>query len=370
MLQANFSRTSEELGAAQQLCEQQGGELSSALADIDRLEADLRALAVPSVKGLRSPSMLSKAASYSSWWRRFASYFVGGKEEVSAASQKVAELNSIVSALRRNLTAAAMALESKEDLVVELSEQIEEFEEEAEKRRRSYAALKQGIAALQSENRELEESVLARDAELLDVAVQLDREAEERIVEALQQRASLDFLNRTGHARQVVSSVLIAQLEGELEQKELELSRLESHALELRGDLEAKSAAFLEQRALNSDLGGECVKGEARLRKLELLLDDGRADLKDSRKMGEEKDALIAELRLQLDASSADEGVKDSFISHLKQKVADHSGFSKRQDEYIGSLQQELALLRARVEVLVREADTGDSLYRSIFGVL
>lgn len=52
-------------------------------------------------------------------------------------------MNRTIHVLHDNLTAMSNVIESKDDIIQELSEQLEEYEEEADKRRDAYVALKE-----------------------------------------------------------------------------------------------------------------------------------------------------------------------------------------------------------------------------------
>lgn len=96
--------------------------------------------------------------------------------------ERIEAMNRTINRLRENLTAMSHALESKEDLICELSEQLEENEEEAEKRRKAYAALRDGISTLQEENSDLIEAVEVRDEWLLEASLNRDLQALEEYI--------------------------------------------------------------------------------------------------------------------------------------------------------------------------------------------
>lgn len=140
-LKANYSLQVTELKSSKELLTQQEKELADAYKEIGQLEEDMRNVAGPSLRRLRQPSIFSRIL------ERIFPVWVGGKGSVksgrrakgraaalSAALETAQAMNRTVESLRENLTAMASLLDSRESAIEELSEQLAEGIEEADKR--------------------------------------------------------------------------------------------------------------------------------------------------------------------------------------------------------------------------------------------
>ena len=196
-LKANYSLQVTELKSSRELLTQQEKELADAYKEIGQLEEDMRNVAGPSLRRLRQPSIFSRILG------RMFPVWVGGKGSLksgrrakgraaalSAALETAQAMNRTVESLRENLTAMASLLDSKETAIEELSEQLAEGIEEADKRyrtpclfsilrypwirnrllteiftccrREAYIDLKDGVDNLQEENIRLLEDLESR----------------------------------------------------------------------------------------------------------------------------------------------------------------------------------------------------------------
>ena len=143
-LQSNFTLQKEDLRVRKSLLAVQDKELADAYKEIGQLEEDFKNVAEPSLRRLRQPSFFSRMleSAFPVW--------AGGKGSgknsrrvkgrgaaATAAIENALAMNRTVESLRENLTAMAAALEGKEVAIEELSEQLAERVEEAEKRYKS-----------------------------------------------------------------------------------------------------------------------------------------------------------------------------------------------------------------------------------------
>jgi len=148
-------------------------ELMDAYEEIGKLEAELHNVAGSSIRRLTKPSFFGKLWGYS--WNPLGIFsFDNNNNNKDKNNDEIFIMNRTIHGLYDNLTAMNNALESKDDIIQELSEQLEEYEEEADKRRDAYVALKEGITQLQEENIRLEEVLDTRDIELIDMINQLN----------------------------------------------------------------------------------------------------------------------------------------------------------------------------------------------------
>ena len=142
-------------------------ELAAAYEEIEKLEDDLRQVSLPTVKKMKTHTNL-----FSRMWG-YALTIMNNNNDYSLLEKqenKINELSSLIEVLRENITAMTDALLSKEDLIIELSDQLDENEEESNHRRKAYAALKDGILQLQEESIELQDGIDDRDHALVDMA--------------------------------------------------------------------------------------------------------------------------------------------------------------------------------------------------------
>jgi len=142
-------------------------ELTSAYEEIEKLEDDLRQVSLPTVKKMKTHTNV-----FSRMWG-FALTIMNNNNDynlIEKQENKIQELSSLIDLLRENITAMTDALLSKEDLIIELSDQLEENEEESNHRRKAYSELKDGILQLQEESIELQDGIDERDHTILDMA--------------------------------------------------------------------------------------------------------------------------------------------------------------------------------------------------------
>lgn len=138
-IRLNFTVQSMELRVTKARQVEQEKELSDAYKEIGQLEDDMKNVAEPSLRRLRQPSFFSRIL------ERAFPVWVGGKgssksgkrakgRTASAVTESMQTMNRTMDSLRENLTAMAAAMEGKAVLIEELSEQLAERVEEAEKR--------------------------------------------------------------------------------------------------------------------------------------------------------------------------------------------------------------------------------------------
>jgi chromosome segregation ATPase len=142
-------------------------ELTAAYEEIEKLEDDLRQVSMPTMKKMKTHTNL-----FSRMWG-YALTIMNSNNDYSLIEKqesKIQELSSLIDVLRENITAMTDALLSKEDLIIELSDQLDENEEESNHRRKAYAELKTGILQLQEENIELQDGIDDRDHAMVDMA--------------------------------------------------------------------------------------------------------------------------------------------------------------------------------------------------------
>ena len=138
-LKPNFTMQVDELRLSQSRITEQEKELVEARKEIEQLGEDLRNVAEPRMRHLRQPSFFSRMlqSAFPVWTGKSNAKQKKGKSK-NAPTNEYAEtmisLNRTADTLRENLTAMAAALEGKDDVILELTEQLAERIEEAEKR--------------------------------------------------------------------------------------------------------------------------------------------------------------------------------------------------------------------------------------------
>ena len=138
-LKPNFTIQINDLKLSQSRIAEQEKELADARKEIVQLNEDLRNVAEPRLRRLRQPSFFSRMlqSAFPIWTSKSNPKPKKGKSKNTPATdlaETMSSLNRTVDTLRENLTAMAAALEGKEEVIVELTEQLAERVEEAEKR--------------------------------------------------------------------------------------------------------------------------------------------------------------------------------------------------------------------------------------------
>ena len=138
-IKPNFTMQVNELRLSQSRIVDQEKELADARKEIVQLGEDLRNVAEPRMRHLRQPSFFSRMlhSAFPVWTSKSTTKPKKGKSKDLPISERIdtmTSLNRTVDTLRENLTAMAAALEGKEEVIVELTEQLAERIEEAEKR--------------------------------------------------------------------------------------------------------------------------------------------------------------------------------------------------------------------------------------------
>jgi hypothetical protein len=131
----NASSLRADLSTAEARTQQLERELSAAYEEVEALEQDLRRMAGESVKRLRRSSLLSFVLSWASPRRNAKALGEGMSTRKSSAQSALVkrelEHNRTVGILRENITALTLSLESRELLLHELADQLEEQRVEA-----------------------------------------------------------------------------------------------------------------------------------------------------------------------------------------------------------------------------------------------
>jgi chromosome segregation ATPase len=147
ILKGNFTHLQQETKKNKKRSQDQEKELEDCYREMGLLETDLKNLAGSNLKRLTRPSFFSRL--FDGWSNPFQLF--GGSEGSStsavkstrytrrakgrlAAAQSSLAMNRTISTLRENLTALANSLSSKEAVIVDLTAQLAEKMEEAEKR--------------------------------------------------------------------------------------------------------------------------------------------------------------------------------------------------------------------------------------------
>lgn len=138
-LKPNFTMQVDELRLSQSRIVEQEKELVEARKEIEQLGEDLRNVAEPRMRQLRQPSFFSRMlqSAFPIWTSKSNAKQKKGKNKntpVNEHAETMISLNRTIDTLRENLTAMAAALEGKEEVILELTEQLAERIEEAEKR--------------------------------------------------------------------------------------------------------------------------------------------------------------------------------------------------------------------------------------------
>ena len=140
-LKSNSTKMVEDLKISRIRISEQEKELADAYKEIGHLMEDMKNVAEPTMRRLRQPSFFSRLlqSAFPVWSGKVSPKVKKGKSKptvavVSATSDTLMSLNKTAISLRENITAIAAALEGKEEIIVELSAQLAERADEAEKR--------------------------------------------------------------------------------------------------------------------------------------------------------------------------------------------------------------------------------------------
>jgi predicted nucleic acid-binding Zn-ribbon protein len=140
-LKSNSTKMVEDLKISRIRISEQEKELADAYKEIGHLMEDMKNVAEPTMRRLRQPSFFSRLlqSAFPVWSGKVSPKVKKGKSKptvavVSATSDTLMSLNKTAISLRENITAIAAALEGKEEIIAELSAQLAERADEAEKR--------------------------------------------------------------------------------------------------------------------------------------------------------------------------------------------------------------------------------------------
>lgn len=140
-LKSNSTIMVEDLRVSRIRITEQEKELAEAYKEIGQLIEDMKNVAEPSLRRLRKPSFFSRLyeSAFPVWSGKVSPKVKKGKSKQTAAVASVTadtlmSLNKTAISLRENITAISAALEGKEEIIEELSVQLAERAEEAEKR--------------------------------------------------------------------------------------------------------------------------------------------------------------------------------------------------------------------------------------------
>jgi myosin heavy subunit len=140
-LKSNSTIMVENLRVSRIRISEQEKELADAYKEIGQLIEDMKNVAEPSLRRLRQPSFFSRffQSAFPVWSGKVTPKVKKGKGKpivapASAAPDTLMSLNKTAISLRENITAITAALEGKEEIIEELSVQLAERADEAEKR--------------------------------------------------------------------------------------------------------------------------------------------------------------------------------------------------------------------------------------------
>lgn len=140
-LKSNSTIMVEDLRVSRIRISEQEKELAEAYKEIGQLTEDMKNVAEPSLRRLRKPSFFSRLleSAFPVWSGKVSPKVKKGKSKQAVALASVTvdtlmSMNRTAISLRENITAISAALEGKEEIIGELSVQLAERAEEAEKR--------------------------------------------------------------------------------------------------------------------------------------------------------------------------------------------------------------------------------------------
>lgn len=138
-LKSNSTIMGEDLRFSRIRIAEQEKELADAYKEIRQLIEDMKNVAEPSLRRLRQPSFFSRLlqSAFPVWSGKVSPKVKKGKSKTavtSVVSDTLTVMNRTAIALKENITAISAALEGKEEIIEELSVQLAERADEAEKR--------------------------------------------------------------------------------------------------------------------------------------------------------------------------------------------------------------------------------------------